>query len=207
MPEPAPGAPAELAVLGSKSTPSSITVTDGSSSNSTAEAHSQSASSGGAHLAGRPPSPNNDMATIISRHIVVLACRVVLHDAFGTEEAIALAKRMHELAAAKTAQHQGYMSQRLAGTGFTVMFNYPRVIEGAEERACASAIAILEEAARLCETHPAPAAAAAKATAPAPVPIAVHIGLHCAVRAPSAAAAAAPLRTLVFCAKTRARRL
>ena len=120
---------------------------------------------------------------------------MVLHDAFGTEEAIALAKQMHELAAAKAAAQQGYMSQRLAGTGFTVMFNYPRVIQAAEERACACAIAIVQEAARLCEVHRAPAAKAKS--------IAVHIGLHAAVRLQTVACGAG-ITCRVECARARA---
>ena len=70
------------------------------------------------------------------------------------EEARALSGRMHELATTRVSQHEGHMSGRLAD-GFTVLFNWPRVIQGAEERACACACAILEVRAA-CRPAPSP---------------------------------------------------
>ena len=55
----------------------------------------------------------------MSRHLVVLACRVVLDDSVGVEEERALTNRMHALATTKVEQQQGCMSQQLAD-GFTV---------------------------------------------------------------------------------------
>ena len=60
---------------------------------------------------------------------------------------------MHELATTRVSQHEGHMSGRLAD-GFTVLFNWPRVIQGAEERACACACAILEARATCAHSLP-----------------------------------------------------
>ena len=89
-------------------------------------------------------------AGLISRHIVIVACRIAFHETMDAEAQRNLGLKLHELVELKTRQQQGRLAQRLA-EGFTCLFNWPRVIQGAEERACALALAIMDGARTLRE--------------------------------------------------------
>ena len=56
--------------------------------------------------------------------------------------------RLHQLVTTRAQQQQGHLAQRLAD-GWTVLFNYPATIQGAEERACGLALALVAGAREL----------------------------------------------------------
>ena len=65
----------------------------------------------------------------------------------------------------------GHLAQRLAD-GFTVVFNWPAVLQGAEERACALAIAIVAGAQKVSQSS---------ALIRGGEALVVHVGMHAAV--------------------------
>ena len=75
---------------------------------------------------------------MVRRYLVVLACRVAVHAslAMHAEEARDTMMRLHEAVATRTAEAHGLLAQK-STDGFTVLFNYPRVVEQADECACA----------------------------------------------------------------------
>ena len=101
-------------------------------------------------------------------HPQVLACRAAYHEDIGAEAQRALGMELHQLVAARAQQQGGHLAQRLAD-GWTVLFNYPNAIQGAEERACGLALALVGDAQKLPESRPHRGA------------VTLYIGVHAAV--------------------------
>ena len=110
---------------------------------------------------GKPRKHNG----LISRHIVVLACRAAYHESIDAEAQRALSLQLHELVVTKVQQQQGHLAQRLAD-GWTVLFNFPTTIQGAEERACGLAMALV---------------AGAQSLSGSTAPVTLYLGIHAAV--------------------------
>ena len=79
---------------------------------------------------------------------VASASAQAYHETLGAEAQRALGMRLHQLVTTRAQQQQGHLAQRLAD-GWTVLFNYPATIQGAEERACGLALALVAGAREL----------------------------------------------------------
>ena len=108
---------------------------------------------------------------------MVLSLRATIRDSLDAEEARALTLQLHEVVKARAEQLQGFVAE--VAQSVTVYFGFPSVLEGAEERACTLALAVVSEAQRLSEgVYERAGAPRERRDADRGAVLAVHVGIH-----------------------------